>query len=127
VGRIEHTLLDAGDSQLIRPKTTACKRHLTTEKVTSISLLLHTSGHFCALDKRAGRGILSGRAPALDPVQDYRAYYCPGARKAVPPALRIISMPSSAVNRGVVLVALRCPRLTAANTAALALAASGAS
>jgi hypothetical protein len=54
-------------------------------------------------------------------------YYCPGALKAVPPALRIISMPSSAVNSGVVLIALRCPRLAAANTAAPAAAASGAS
>jgi hypothetical protein len=54
-------------------------------------------------------------------------YYCPGALKAVPRAVRIISMPSLAVNSGVVLIALRCPRLAAADAAAPAAAASGAS
>lgn len=60
-------------------------------------------------------------------LQTPRAYYSPGALKGVPPALRIISMPSSALKSGVVFVALRCPRLDAASTAAPALASSGAS
>ena len=73
-----------------------------------------------------GRSVLiraSATVVALCPAN----YYCPGALKEVPPALRIISMPSSAVNSWVVLIALRCPRLAAANTAAPAAAASGAS
>jgi hypothetical protein len=80
----------------------------------------HSPGPECA---HPTLGSYLGSYVALCPANDY----CPGALKAVPPALRIISMPSSAVNSGVVLIALRCPRLAAANTAAPAAAASGAS
>jgi hypothetical protein len=58
----------------------------------------------------------AGGASSL-PMQTCSAYYsCPGALNAVTPALRIISIASSALNSGVVLVALRCPRLAETNT-----------
>jgi hypothetical protein len=100
----------------------SCYRRPTIGASSPTTFHTVSEGRFSEVEQKGGWGVSSL------PMQTCSAYYyCPGALKAVPPALRIISIPSSALNSGVVLVALRCPRRAATSTAAPALASSGAS